>query len=136
MQLVIDTNVLVSSLLQPLGPPGRILDLILLGELTPVFDDRIIIEYQHVLARPRFGFHPDDVASILDYFRISGLHLTVPPLQVVLPDPDDLAFLEVAFAAQAPLITGNQRHFPNQIVEPLQVLILSPTVFLETIDQI
>ncbi|MGH9788042.1 MAG: PIN domain-containing protein [Candidatus Acidiferrales bacterium] len=36
MKVVFDTNVLVSALLSPYGPPARMLDLILLGKLSPL----------------------------------------------------------------------------------------------------
>jgi predicted nucleic acid-binding protein len=49
------------------------------------------------------------------------------PLSVSLPDPDDLPFLEVAAATQAPLISGNLRHFPPE--RRAGVLLLSPTEF-------
>jgi len=65
MKIVLDTNVLVSALLSPFGPPARVLDLILVGDLIPVFDDRILAEYRQVLARERFGFDPGDVADLL-----------------------------------------------------------------------
>ena len=53
MRIVLDTNVLVSGLLNPNGTPGRILDLILGRYLTLLYDDRIIGEYSDVLARPQ-----------------------------------------------------------------------------------
>ncbi len=53
---VIDTIVFVSGLLTPHGPSGRVIDLLLDGELTACFADRLLIEYREVLSRPRFGF--------------------------------------------------------------------------------
>jgi predicted nucleic acid-binding protein len=44
LRIVLDTNVLVSGLLSPHGPPGRIFDLLLGGKLTLVFDDRLLAE--------------------------------------------------------------------------------------------
>jgi predicted nucleic acid-binding protein len=42
VRIVLDTNVLVSGLLSPLGPPGRIVDLVVAERVTVLFDDRII----------------------------------------------------------------------------------------------
>jgi len=131
MRIVLDTIVLVSALIKPANSPGRILDLILIGELIPIFDDRIFAEYKQVLNRPRFDFRSDDIAIVLDYFRSSGLHLSVAPLEITLPDPDDLPFLEVAHTAQAPLISGNRRHFPPELLKSLKIVFFSPTEFLE-----
>ncbi|MBN1139457.1 MAG: hypothetical protein JXM73_22975 [Anaerolineae bacterium] len=44
------------------------------------YDDRIAAEYRHVLARPRFGFHPEAVAHLLDYLFTEGLPLVARPL--------------------------------------------------------
>ena len=65
-----------------------------------------------MLARPRFGFARDDVGTLLAYVRMHGELVVAPPLDVDLPDPDDLPFLEVAAAAGAQaVVTGNARHF-------------------------
>lgn len=41
MRVVVDTNVLVSGVLNPHGPPGRIVDAILAETLTALYDDRM-----------------------------------------------------------------------------------------------
>lgn len=112
MRVVLDTNVLVSGLLNPHGAPGRIVDLVLAGQVTPLYDDRILAEYGEVLARPEFGFDVGDVRVLLDYLRGSCEFVIAEPLAVALPDADDLVFLEVAVAGTADaLVTGNRRHF-------------------------
>lgn len=122
MNVVLDTNVLVSGLLTPHGSSGRVMDLVLSGDLTPCFDDRIIAEYREVLARTKFGFDAVLVEAILDYIEAEGLHVVSAPLGVSLPDPDDIAFLEVAAAAGAEwLITGNARHFPARARHGIRV---------------
>jgi putative PIN family toxin of toxin-antitoxin system len=131
VRIVLDTNVLVSGVLNPHGSPGRCLDLILDGDLTPLFDDRILAEYRDVLLRPRFGFDPREVGLLVDYFIAEGEALGAPPLDITLPDPDDLAFLEVAIAGNADaLVTGNLRHFPREAVSG-RVEILAPSQFLQ-----
>lgn len=120
IRVVVDTNVLVSGLLTPHGPPGRIVDALVGGLLQAVFDDRMLAEYEEVLARPRFGFDPADVAVVLDAIvqggeRAADLALmAAASLDVRLPDGDDVAFVEVALAAKADaLVTGNLAHFPS-----------------------
>lgn len=53
---VLDTNVLISGLLNAHGFPGRLVDAVLSGTLRMTYDDRIEREYWEVLARPRFRF--------------------------------------------------------------------------------
>ena len=45
---VVDTNVLVSGLLSPFGPPGRLVDALQAGGLKLATDDRIEAEYRDV----------------------------------------------------------------------------------------
>ncbi len=54
MKIVLDTNVLISGILKPSGPPGRIVDLLRSGVLQLVVDDRILAEYTDVLRRDYF----------------------------------------------------------------------------------
>lgn len=133
MRIVLDTNVLVSGVLNPHGSPGRCLDLILGGDLTLLFDDRLLAEYRDVLLRPRFGFVAADVVALIDYLVAEGHSISAPPLDSRLPDPDDLPFLEVAVAGNADaLVTGNLRHFPKESVSA-EVEILAPAQLLERI---
>ena len=88
------------------------LDLAVSGALVLLYDDRIMAEYREVLSRPRFGFSAVDVSTLLALFEWSGEAVVARPLEVELPDPDDLPFLEVAAAAEAnALVSGNPRHF-------------------------
>lgn len=128
-RIVPDTNVLVSGLLSGFGPPGRILDLVLAGELTVAYDDRILGEWREVLGRQKFGFSPRDVETLLDFVEAEGLAINAPPLGVELPDPDDAPFLEVTYAAGATLVTGNVKHYPPD--ERRGVVVTEPAAFLE-----
>jgi uncharacterized protein len=112
MRLVVDTNVLVSALLSPLGPPAQVLRLMLQGDLVPLHDDRILREYREVLSRPKFAFAPEDVRALLQGIEGGGETVFAKPLPLELPDADDLPFLEVAVAGSADaLVTGNPRHY-------------------------
>jgi len=129
MIVVVDTNVLVSGLLSAHGASARVLDLLTTGDLQAVYDDRIAAEYRQVLARPRFGFHPEAVAHLLDYLFTEGLPLVARPLPPALPDRGDQPFWEVAIEAGAPLITGNLKYFPTEACTGIEVL--APAAFIE-----
>lgn len=129
MRIVLDTNVLVTGLLSPFGPPGEIVRMVSSAELTLGFDARILSEYGEVLARPRFGFDEDAVAALLDFIACRGHTVASSPLVERLPDPDDEPFPEVALACGAEcLVTGNLAHFPEALRQ--QVTALSPGEFL------
>ncbi len=130
MKIVLDTNILVSGLLQALGPSGRIVRLAAAGVLTLCYDPRILAEYRDVLLRERFGFDPDRVATLLEQVRADGIPVAAGPLTARLPDPDDEPFLEVAVAARARcLVTGNLKHYPVEAWQGVEVL--SPREFVE-----
>ena len=123
---VLDTNVLVSGLLSPSGPPAALLDEIATGNLTPVYSDPIFEEYVEVLVRPALGLDPPAVLELLLLFAEVAEHVS-PDREVLseitltdFPDPDDLPFYAAAFAAHCPLVTGNLRHYPGG--GPVEVL--------------
>ena len=112
MRVVIDTKVMVSGILNPHGPPGRVIDAILSETIPVLHDDRILSEYREVLLRPTFGFARSDVELLLEFVESAGEHISASPLSLVLPDPTDLPFLGVAMSGRADaLITGNRKHF-------------------------
>ena len=114
MRIVLDTNVLVAGLLSATGPPGRIVEAVIAGDLEAVFDMAIRQEYDEVLRRPEFLFATEQIDALLVALdRFGFLVAGVPPWPVALPDPDDEPFLAVAGATGSILVTGNLRHFPK-----------------------
>ena len=134
MKIVLDTNVLVSALLSPFGPPGEILGLITSGMIRVCHDARVLSEYRQVLLRPAFPFGRVQVESLMDQIEADGEPVTALPLSQRLPDPDDEVFLAVALAGNAGyLVTGNLKHYPERSRQGVQVV--SPRDFLESYRQ-
>ena len=132
IRVVLDTNVIVSGMINAAGAPGRIIDLVREGHVELVVDDRILAEYADVLQRPKFYayFHASDVRDLLVFMQ-HNTHYVVSTTNVVdLPDPDDAPFFEVAMTAEVPLVTGNITHFPKDICH--QATIYSPSGFLKS----
>ncbi len=129
---VLDTNVMVSGLLSPKGPPGRLVDAILSRRLKIAFDDRILQEYREVLARPIFHFKPADVAAFWEVLRFQR-HLVAMPVEGLRASHvAETKFLEVAFAADSKiLVSGNERHFPVESRGGVRVI--SPREAFETL---
>jgi len=73
MKIVLDTNVLVSGLLQPVGPSGQIVRLVASGDLVLCHDPRILAEYQEVLFRKKFSFDPERVDALLEEIKAGGI---------------------------------------------------------------
>lgn len=129
LNVVLDTNVLVSALISPEGAPAKILALVLNGRINPCYDSRILSEYETVLRRPKFPFSSQEVAGLLQVIVQNGLSLVAAPRLEVFIDEADKKFYEVAKSGRATLITGNRRHFPDNDT------VISPADFLELINQ-
>ena len=114
IRAVIDTNVLVSGLLSPAGNEALVLLAVHQGLVHPCFSDAILSEYRSVLFRPRFGFSPEDIETMMTMFKNMGELFQPDPSPITSPDPADTKFLHCALAASADyLVTGNKRDFPG-----------------------
>lgn len=129
IRVVLDTNIVVSALLQPLGPSARILFFVLSDVIRLCVTGAIYAEYEEVLRRPRFRLAESVITQILEAIRIKALWIKSPPTLGACSDPDDDIFIECAAAAEADyLVTGNTRHFPSAWE---QTKIVTPRHFLE-----
>ena len=110
---VIDTNVLVSGLLNRRGSEAAVLFAAADNKLTWCVSLAILAEYETVLKRPKFSHLPPALISAFLQLAAGG-ELVEPAFKLaVSPHPDDNRFLECAEKAGAQfLVTGNLRHFP------------------------
>lgn len=113
MQVVIDTNILVSALWSKNGAPARIISMVINGSLVPCYDYRILSEYREVLRRSKFGFSVGEINALLDWFESNGRSVVVEPIEDSFIDEADKKFYEVAKFCGADLVTGNLKHFPE-----------------------
>ena len=126
MKVVIDTNVIVSGLINIEGAPAQIINLLLNGQISLLYDSRVLQEYVEVFYRKKFRFKRNDIEPILDYIRNEGEYVTAEPTIKRLIDKDDRMFYEVAKTASAKcIITGNKNHYPHE------ELIKNPKEFIE-----
>ena len=119
---VIDTNVVVSGLLVPLGPSARVLDAVTDGRIKLVYDARILAEYRDVLHRPRLKLAPVKIAAFLDALQ-SQMLVSPQAIKATGPDPDDIVFVEAALATtDRTIVTGNLAHYPPEILNGVRVI--------------
>jgi putative PIN family toxin of toxin-antitoxin system len=131
MLVVLDTNVVVSGLMSETGKPGRIIDLALENRFQVAYDDRILSEYEDVLARPELRIRPARARAVIAHIELTGQQIDADVISPIgFPDSDDLPFAEVFITANAQaLVTGNMRHFSPLVEKGLAVY--SPAQFLE-----
>jgi len=115
MRIVLDTNVLISGLISPGGPPAKIVDLWAQGAVQVVVSPAILTEYFGVLLRPKFDAAGTSGARREVLERLMSLPNTV----VVVPenrvacineDPDDDRFLECATAGSVDCLVSGDEH--------------------------
>jgi putative PIN family toxin of toxin-antitoxin system len=135
IRVVLDTNILISALLQPRGLPARVLLTALAGTKAQLcVSGDIYAEYEEVIRRPKFSRSEAIIDQALRAIRQNGFW--VKPAQKVLAcsDPDDNIFLECSQAARAHyLVTGNVNDFPDKWAD---ARIVTPRQFLDALNEI
>ena len=131
---VIDTNVLVSALLNINSNPGKVLLSVFNGETCPLLNAEIVAEYRDVLAREKFHFPTETVDIVMS--RLVAVSMNINAADVVdseIRDPKDRCFFAVTMTGRlsedALLVTGNIRHFP---VKPF---VITPAQFVEMLQR-
>jgi putative PIN family toxin of toxin-antitoxin system len=113
MNVVIDTNVIVSGVINPDGYPAKLLNWVINGTLKINVDSRILSEYSRVLNSHKFSFPGALVTHLLDYLSLESKLILPDPFLSSVKDSSDLPFIEIALHENIPLITGNKKHFIN-----------------------
>lgn len=124
---VIDTNVIVSALLSHYDDAATVQTIkrVISGDIVPIYNDDIINEYLTVLHRSKFNFSESLITETIKVIIDFGISTERLESSIVLPDPKDLVFYEVALSVDDSfLVTGNIKHFPKKpfIVTPTELL--------------
>ena len=116
MNIVLDTNILISAAWSPGRNASNILDAVFAGNFTPCYDFRILAEYDRVFHYPKFKFEEWEINAILNPIIKNGLSVVPTTITNVLFERDetDKKFYEVAKFCHAILITGNLQHYPEE----------------------
>ena len=125
---VIDTNVIVSSMLKKDSIPGQIVQSISEDIITPILNEEIIDEYSAVLSRNKFGLDIKEIDNLLNKIKAKAIFLERKQTLEDFIDEDDIVFFEIVMSARstmdAYLITGNMKHYPirSYVVTPAQMM--------------
>lgn len=116
---VIDTNVLVSALLSSHEDAAtvQVVGKLFSGEITPLFSEDILAEYNEVLRRKKFNFSEALIVTLIEAIEKYGILVKPTATGEILPDRKDLPFYEVVMEKRdddAYLVTGNMKHFPSK----------------------
>jgi putative PIN family toxin of toxin-antitoxin system len=131
MRLILDTNILISALLSPLGAPAQLLDAWERKRFTLVACNALIAELRDVAGRPFFRARlRASVAELLAAgLRDFSCFCRDLPSGSVAPDPKDSFLLALAEASQSEfLVTGDKEllslkhHRSTRIVTPAAMI--------------
>jgi putative PIN family toxin of toxin-antitoxin system len=127
MNIVLDTNILISAAWSPGRNAGNILNAVFARRFSVCYDFRILEEYDRVFHYPKFQFAEWEINAILDLMIKNGISVVADPIPDISFERDetDRKFYEVAKYCHAIHITGNLAHDPN---DPE---IMSPTDFCQ-----
>ena len=109
VRVVLDTNVLVSALIDDGKPRQLVLEL--LEEHTVILSGQILAELADVVSRDKFTVTNSQVDRFLR--SLTRMSKVVPDnirFKVVLEDPDDDVVLNAAYAGRAEFIVTGDRH--------------------------
>ncbi len=108
LRVVVDTNVWVSGLIIPDGPPGRVLQALRNHRFELVASWAVAEELADVLRRPRIRRYEIEQRDIEDVFRLLAPALPTADLDVPIRDPDDAPIVAASLAGGADVIvTGD-----------------------------
>lgn len=135
-KVIIDTNVFVSAVLSANGAARAVLRSALLYEITPIFGNALLAEYEYVLGRENI-FDKADVSqherqilfeALLSVSKWNRIHFLWRPN---LKDEGDNHVLELGVASGAEaIITGNTKDFKKSELLFPELLILTPSEWL------
>jgi len=133
MRVVIDTGVLVSSLLRKESIPGAVVGALKGAQFSAIYSTEMLMELIDVLGRAKFrvkyGIRPKDITGMVNLLRLRG-DLVMPTEHVfACRDPKDDKFLAVALAGQADYIVSGDADL--LVLSPFKgIPVLRPAEFL------
>lgn len=132
MIIIIDCNVLISAAISSGGACRAVLDEVIRSHEW-YFSRDTFQEFTAVSKYPKLKKYRQKFDVIVsDMLEVAIEVETESGDPTLLPDPDDVMYLQSAFAADADiLITGNKKHFPEDSYQGVRIL--SPREFLDLI---
>jgi putative PIN family toxin of toxin-antitoxin system len=108
LRVVVDSNVWVSGLIRPTGPPGRILEAVLEEQIHVVASWELVEEIAAVLSRPKLTRYRLAATDVLDLLQTLAQTLPTIDVDVDIRDPDDAPVVAAALAGRADaIVTGD-----------------------------
>jgi uncharacterized protein len=134
MDVVLDTNIVVSAAISRRGPPGQIIVAWRNGSFDQVTSAPLVDELQRKLMSDRLRayltWNQEEVAEFLDYVRHHA-KIVAPTriIEVIKDDPDDNRVLEAAVEGEVDYIVSGDRDLLG-LGEYANIPIVTPARFV------
>lgn len=139
MRVVLDTNVHVSAVIQPVGHSAQIINLWLEGHFDVLISEFILRELNAVLLRPhiylKYHLTEEKINNVLS--QLQNIAIMTPghlKLEIIDDDPKDNNILCCAVEGKASHIVSGDPHLKS-LTAYRGITILSPAKFVEFISQ-
>ena len=136
LRAVLDANVMVSAVIQPKGPSGRILtNLLERSSFELVVSPAILAEVRRSLSYPKVRRYIKASEEDLDLWVVS-VELIAQPVEgnlrihAVTADPDDNKYIEAAVEGLAQFVVSGDKHLLS-LKSYENIRIVTPRVFLD-----
>jgi len=132
----VDTNIFVSGIINPVGPPGQVIQALRDGAFTLVSSAEINEEILEVLGRPRLQkYHLHDALFDIGVILYAQAELIQGKVPVkASPDPDDDKFLTAAIGGKAQYVVTGDKADLLQLEEYQGVRIITARTFLRLLE--
>lgn len=141
--VLLDTNVWISALLNPHGPPARLKDAWLQEKFEVVVVLPLLAEIGEVLRRPRikrkYGIREEEIVRYLRLIAARSALVPVAGQITVCRDPDDNFILEAAVTGKATFIVTRDDDLKRdlELIQHMQkygVQVVSVSYFLDILS--
>jgi len=143
MRAVVDTSVWVSAILNPSGPPARVLEALEDGRFSLVVSEPLLAELADVVSRPRlvrrYNLTAEKAANLLQTMREGELTEVTGTVRVC-RDPDDDMVIETAINGHADVLVSRDDDLKRspEVAETLaehRIQVLSVQQFLNALHE-
>lgn len=140
MRVILDTNIIVSGLISPHGPPARIIVHWLDEDFILLYTPDMLVELEDVLDRAwlkeKMAHVPDRIDEFLDAITMLGeLVMGYANVAGAVRDPFDEMFLACAVLGHAGYIVTGDKDLLT-LVKYKSTRIMSPSQFLELLARV
>jgi len=125
-KIIIDTNIVISSLIGNSFPKQIVFDIILSQKAELILSKEIFAEYIEVLHRDKFRKYPtflQNAEILLNKLDEMATYFVPTEKLKIISDDFDNRFLELGIISNADfLVTGNTNHFNFSVYKNLQIV--------------